>query len=73
MYNTVLNIFETHSSANTYNLTIGKEYYILYDYAIGTDDYYILKNDKDAACSYPVNCFMTFDEYRNKKLEDIGI
>lgn len=62
------------------NITIGKEYE--YQTSIGTSDsplescnniYYLITDESNATFIYPSNCFMTKEEYRNKKLEELGI
>lgn len=54
---------------NQLTLTIGK----IYD-AEGHDrDYYFIKSDIGHMILYPKNLFLTMNEYRNKKLEEIGI
>lgn len=55
-----------------FDLTIGKEYdaYIaIYE----SDSYYVVKNDSGTKDPYPLTFFMTLEEYRNKKLGEIGI
>jgi len=57
---------------NHFCLTIGKEY----DAYIGIyecDFYYEVKNDEGTKNTYPLTYFMTLEEYRNQKLEELGI
>lgn len=35
--------------------------------------YYVIIDDTPIKCEYPIDLFITIDEYRNKKLEEIGI
>lgn len=54
------------------NLTIGKEYECLnsnVDYA----NYYMVRNDNNTNIMCPKHFFITKEEYRNKRLEEIGI
>jgi hypothetical protein len=58
-------------------LTIGKEYDCLneteFQYAIAGTIYYYIKDDYGDLCLCPVNNFLTVEEYRDKKLEELGI
>lgn len=54
---------------NHLDLTIGKEYYIIQVYW----DYYRLRNDLGDFESYSMDFFMPIEEYRNSRLEEIGI
>ena len=52
-------------------ITIGKEYNV---YSDGPPDYYILTDDNGSCFfSYTKRYFITKEEYRNSRLEDIGI
>ncbi len=58
------------------DLTIGKEYeYVNGDfvYKHAGEVYIFVKDDKDYWDYYPKKCFITKDEYRHKKLEELGI
>lgn len=52
-----------------FSLTIGKEYYIIQVYW----DYYRLRNDLGDFISYSKEFFMSIKEYRNRRLEEIGV
>jgi hypothetical protein len=54
---------------NQLKLTIGKVY-VTTDLQRG---YYFIKSDIGHMILYPKNLFLTMNEYRNKKLEEIGI
>ena len=58
-------------------LTIGKEYdaYLLFSFKTdaGTHTYYRIIDDTGDTYSYSPDFFITLEEYRDKKLEEIGI
>ena len=52
------------------SLIIGKEYEAEYYNA----DYYSIRTENSRyMITYPKYCFVTLEEYRNKRLEEIGI
>ena len=59
------------NNKNSLSLTLGKEYYAYVITAGNT--YYRLFNDKGKINSYTTDLFMTLEEYRNKRLEELGI
>lgn len=54
------------------NLTIGNEYECAEINTI-RGSYYLITNDRNQVCRYYKNYFLTIEEYRNKKLGEIGI
>lgn len=51
-------------------ITIGKEYECIKE---DNEYYYILEDDNNINIISSKHLFITLDEYRNKKLEEIGI
>lgn len=54
---------------NISNLTING----VYDIINGLNTYVVIRNDVDEVRHYPLNWFITLEEYRNKKLIQLGI
>ncbi len=52
------------------NLTIGKEYDAEY---ITEYQKYLILNDKNSYIYYPIEWFITVEEYRDKRLKELGI
>lgn len=55
-----------------HDITIGKEY-DAYIAAYESNSYYVVINDDGIKNAYPLTYFITLEEYRNKKLGEIGI
>ncbi len=65
-----------------HSLTVGKIYKVEYitDFGIHLDSYglpeyiqYLIIDDDDVMRYYPKDCFITQEEHRDKKLENLGI
>ena len=61
----------SNNSGDYIYLTVGKEYtYINIFHQV---KYYRIIDDTNSSNVYPMKCFLTLEEYRNRKLEEIGI
>lgn len=56
-----------------YDITIGKKYDVIKSHYFQDKYYYSIINDSGNSYPYLVKLFITLNEYRNKRLEEIGI